>query len=90
MADDPNQLVPLMCVQAGMPVGSAVGQTAMPDGSGAVVLRLEHGTGTTVVIVPPEQADALGRMLTEQAAKARLHVGTSDLLRGLPGNGHRP
>ena len=93
MADDPTegqerqQVPPLGLVSMGHAVAAQVTRQPGPNGQPGVVLRLEHATGSTVVMLPPEVARKLGELLTSEGSRAALHVAPAELLTQLPTRG---
>lgn len=62
----PNQLPPGTHVQPG-PVSLATGTTYTPEGHEVKVIRIEHTTGSTILVVPPQLARQIGEHIIREA-----------------------
>lgn len=51
-----------------------LGQTRLPDGSGAVVMEVSVPSGSTVVFLDPDSAEDIGKKLQMQARMARVGI----------------
>lgn len=62
---------PLGLVQGGMPVAWQTSVTPGPAGQHGVLLRLEHATGATVLLLPAQAAERMAHDLRDAVTEAR-------------------